>query len=156
VSFSISNELNKKLEHLKNLLSHVDPAMSTESLLTRLAELDLDKYDPVRKAERAKARQSARATAPKSARATAPKSARATAPKSARATARQTFRQGARNTKLVPPAEAKTPPILEEKPEWTSMAVNETGSPSSWQKESLMTPSEIGLRKSRYIASAAT
>ncbi len=54
VSFSISKELNDKLNHLKDLLGHVDPSMTTESLLERLAELGLDKYDPARRAERAK------------------------------------------------------------------------------------------------------
>ncbi len=56
VSFSISKELNEKLNHLKDLLGHVDPSMTTESLLERLAELGLAKYDPKRKAERASAR----------------------------------------------------------------------------------------------------
>jgi hypothetical protein len=56
VSFSISKELNDKLNHLKDLLSHVDPSMTTEGLLERLAELGLDKYDRRRRAQRARAR----------------------------------------------------------------------------------------------------
>lgn len=67
VSFSISAELNDKLNHLKDLLTHIDSAMTTETLLERLAELGLDKFDPIRKARRASkkadraARQSAKA-----------------------------------------------------------------------------------------------
>jgi hypothetical protein len=56
VSFSISKELNDKLNHLKDLLGHVDATMTMESLLDRLAELGLEKYDPSRKAARARAR----------------------------------------------------------------------------------------------------
>jgi hypothetical protein len=63
VSFSISKDLNVKLNQLKDLLSHVDPNMTTEHLLERLAELGLDKYDPQRKAARAKTRLSKRAKA---------------------------------------------------------------------------------------------
>ncbi len=55
VSFSISEELNQKLLRLKELLSHTNP--STEGLLDRLAELGLDKFDPKRKAARARSRQ---------------------------------------------------------------------------------------------------
>ncbi len=55
VSFTISEELNAKLETLKRLLAHVDSSMSTESLIERLAELGLEKFDPVRKAKRARA-----------------------------------------------------------------------------------------------------
>ncbi len=72
VSFSISKEFNDKLNHLKDLLGHVDPSMTTETLLARLAELGLDKYDPQRKAARAVVRsekksgdQKADATAPR-------------------------------------------------------------------------------------------
>jgi hypothetical protein len=54
VSFSISEELNQKLNRLKDLLSHTNP--STEDLLDRLAELGLDKFDPERKAVRARSR----------------------------------------------------------------------------------------------------
>jgi hypothetical protein len=60
ISFSISKELNEKLNHLKDLLSHVDPAMTTETLIERLSELGLDKYDPKRKAARAKVREEKR------------------------------------------------------------------------------------------------
>jgi hypothetical protein len=58
VSFSISEELNQKLTRLKELLSHTNP--STEELLDRLAEFSLDKFDPMRKAERARARSQAK------------------------------------------------------------------------------------------------
>lgn len=53
VSLSISSGLNEKLNHLKDLLAFVDPSMTTEALLERLVDLGLDKFDPVRKAERA-------------------------------------------------------------------------------------------------------
>ncbi len=56
ISFSISKELNDKLNHLKDLLGHVDPSMTTESLLERLVEVGLEKFDPKRRAERAKIR----------------------------------------------------------------------------------------------------
>ncbi len=56
VSFSISKELSDKLNQLKDLLGHVDPSMTTETLLEKLAELGLEKYDPARKVERAKRR----------------------------------------------------------------------------------------------------
>ncbi len=65
VSLSISKELNDKMNQLKDLLSHVDPSMTTESLLERLAELGLEKYDPQRKAERAKVRNVRRETVSK-------------------------------------------------------------------------------------------
>jgi hypothetical protein len=58
VSFSISDDLNQKLDRLKDLLSHSDPNLSMEALLERLAELGLDKFDPVRKAQRAESRAS--------------------------------------------------------------------------------------------------
>jgi hypothetical protein len=54
VSFSISEELNQKLNRLKDLLSHTNP--STEDLIDRLAELGLDKFDPERKAARVRSR----------------------------------------------------------------------------------------------------
>jgi hypothetical protein len=56
LSCSISEELYEKLEHLKNLMSHADAKMSTENLLSRLAEIALDRLDPFRKAERARKR----------------------------------------------------------------------------------------------------
>jgi hypothetical protein len=60
VSFSISEELNQKLNRLKDLLSHTNP--STEDLLDRLAELGLDKFDPDRKAARARSRRETQKT----------------------------------------------------------------------------------------------
>jgi hypothetical protein len=58
VIFSISEELNQKLTRLIELLSHTNP--STEDMLDRLAELGLDKFDPERKAARARARDQAK------------------------------------------------------------------------------------------------
>ena len=58
VSFSISAELNDKIDHLKALLSHTEANISTETLLERLVELGLDRHDPKRKAERAEMRNS--------------------------------------------------------------------------------------------------
>jgi hypothetical protein len=60
VSFSISDELNQKLNRLKDFLSQSNP--STEDLLDRLAELGLYKFDPERKAARAIARQQTQKT----------------------------------------------------------------------------------------------
>ena len=57
ISLTISEELNGKLNRLRDLLSHTDPNLSTEALIEKLAELGLDKYDPVRKANRANTRQ---------------------------------------------------------------------------------------------------
>jgi hypothetical protein len=56
VSFSISDELNQKLDRLKDLMSHSNPNLSTEKLLEKLVELGLEKLDPVRKAKRARDR----------------------------------------------------------------------------------------------------
>jgi hypothetical protein len=60
VSFTISKALHDKLNHLKDLLSHVDPNMTTESLIECLAELGLNKHDPARRAARARARRTNR------------------------------------------------------------------------------------------------
>lgn len=56
VSHSISTGLEEKLQRIKSLWSQVDPNMSREVMLDRMAELTLDQIDPVRKAERAHAR----------------------------------------------------------------------------------------------------
>jgi hypothetical protein len=53
LSISISHELLEKLENLKALLSHSNSNMSFEELFERLAEMGLEKLDPIRKAERA-------------------------------------------------------------------------------------------------------
>ncbi len=66
VSFSISKELNDKLNYLKDLLGHVDPSMTTEALLERLAELGLNKYDPQRVANRSQKRGEKKAKSQKS------------------------------------------------------------------------------------------
>lgn len=62
VSFSISAELNDKIDHLKSLLSHAEANLTTEHLLERLVELGLDRHDPKRKAARAESRSAKRAT----------------------------------------------------------------------------------------------
>ena len=56
VSHSISTDLEAKLQRIKDLWSNVDPTMSRETLLDRMAEITLDKIDPVRKAHRAAVR----------------------------------------------------------------------------------------------------
>ncbi len=56
VSHSVSVGLEEKLKRIKLLWSHVDPNMSREQLLNRMAEITLDRIDPARKAQRAKAR----------------------------------------------------------------------------------------------------
>ncbi|RYZ63438.1 MAG: hypothetical protein EOP05_23570, partial [Proteobacteria bacterium] len=50
---TISEELELKLRKLKALLAHAKPNLRTEELLEILVEIGLDKFDPVRKAERA-------------------------------------------------------------------------------------------------------
>ena len=45
----IDENLRKKLEDLKNLLSHKNPNMSYQELFSILAEMGLNKYDPRRK-----------------------------------------------------------------------------------------------------------
>ncbi len=72
VSFSISKELNEKLNHLKDLLGHVDPSMTTEALLDRLCELGLEQYDQRRKAERAAVRKEKRMKEPQQSKAANP------------------------------------------------------------------------------------
>ncbi|RYZ69249.1 MAG: HNH endonuclease, partial [Proteobacteria bacterium] len=53
ISHTVSSELENKLERIKALLSHVNPFMTREELLDYLAELALEKIDPVRKAQQA-------------------------------------------------------------------------------------------------------
>ena len=50
----VSENCHKKLEELKNLLSHRNPSMSYGGLLDILSDLALDKYDPRRKGKRKK------------------------------------------------------------------------------------------------------
>jgi hypothetical protein len=52
MNITISDRLEKKLRRLKSLLAHSDPSMTNEDLIDRMAELALEKFDPVRKAER--------------------------------------------------------------------------------------------------------
>ena len=63
VSHSISNELEDKLQRIRRLWSHIDPNMSRETMLDRMAELTLDQIDPLRKAKRAENRKVKTATA---------------------------------------------------------------------------------------------
>jgi hypothetical protein len=58
VSHSMSAKLEEKLQRIKLLWSHVDPNMSREELLDRMAEITLNQIDPLRKAERANRRRS--------------------------------------------------------------------------------------------------
>ncbi|RYZ81236.1 MAG: hypothetical protein EOP06_23880 [Proteobacteria bacterium] len=71
VTHTLSVEVEEKLERVRSLLYHVNPYMSREELLDQIAEIALDKLDPIRKAERAKKRsqKSALNRAQKSARA---------------------------------------------------------------------------------------
>ena len=56
VSHSLSVEVEEKLQRIKEIWSHVDPNMSREQLLDRMAEIVLNQVDPVRKAKRIEAR----------------------------------------------------------------------------------------------------
>ena len=56
VSHSVSVALEEKLRRIKLLWSHVDPNMSREDLLGRMAEITLDQIDPLRKTERTRKR----------------------------------------------------------------------------------------------------
>ena len=56
VSHSLSNETEAKLHRIKMLWSHIDPNMSRDQLLSRMAEITLDQIDPVRKAARSHSR----------------------------------------------------------------------------------------------------
>jgi hypothetical protein len=53
VSHSLSNEVEAKIQRIKMLWSHVDPNMSREQILDRMAEITLDHIDPFRKSDRA-------------------------------------------------------------------------------------------------------
>ena len=56
VSHSLSVEVEEKLQRIKEIWSHVDPNMSREQLLNRMAEIVLNQVDPVRKAKRIEAK----------------------------------------------------------------------------------------------------
>ncbi|RYZ66529.1 MAG: hypothetical protein EOP05_18990, partial [Proteobacteria bacterium] len=56
---TISAELEAKIRKLKGLLAHSAPNLRSEELLEMLVELGLEKFDPVRKAERSAARKAA-------------------------------------------------------------------------------------------------
>jgi hypothetical protein len=110
VSFSISEELNQKLNRLKDLLSHTNP--STEDLLDRLAEIGLDKFDPDRKAARARSRRETQKTetglsfdvSPQNAK-TSP-SSQASSQRSSRSPPRTTIQDSQQvSTQMTPPSE---------------------------------------------------
>lgn len=52
LSLSISEELNKKLDRLRSLMSDSNPNMGTEDLLEHLANIALEKLDPLLKKSR--------------------------------------------------------------------------------------------------------
>ncbi len=60
LSVSISEELHKKINRLKNIWSHSNPDLSTEILLEKVIEMALDKVDPIRISRRLEGRRSAR------------------------------------------------------------------------------------------------
>lgn len=53
IKYSITSELDAKLERLKQIWSHSNPSMSHEELIEKMTELALKAVDPLRKAERA-------------------------------------------------------------------------------------------------------
>jgi hypothetical protein len=55
ISHTISNELEEKLERIKNLRSHVNPYLSREELLDYMADVTLDQIDSDGKAARVEA-----------------------------------------------------------------------------------------------------
>gem|GEM_PF-1169539 len=61
IETTISIEALQKLNELRDVLSHVKPSMTFGDLIARLAEDGLEKYSPLRKAERAKRRLERRA-----------------------------------------------------------------------------------------------
>jgi 5-methylcytosine-specific restriction endonuclease McrA len=60
MNLSVENELIGKLDKIKGLLSHVNPNMNYEQLLEAMAEIALDKLDPVRKAKKAEKKKEGR------------------------------------------------------------------------------------------------
>ena len=80
LTFLISEELNKKVNRLRDLHSASDSNMSLEALLERLVELGLDKHDPIRKANRAAARSAKAASDPSPTKATSDQLANAANP----------------------------------------------------------------------------
>ncbi len=52
IKLVVDDELKNKLDQLKNLLSHTNPNMSYQELISRLAEMGLDRLDPARRADR--------------------------------------------------------------------------------------------------------
>ncbi|RYZ81137.1 MAG: HNH endonuclease [Proteobacteria bacterium] len=56
LNLTISEELEQDIRKLKSLLAHSQSEMTTEHLLERLVELGLERFDPVRKAERSQKR----------------------------------------------------------------------------------------------------
>ena len=64
ISYASSSALEKNLEQIKLIWSHVDPNMSREDLLIRMSEVVLEQIDPQRKATRAAARKGRSTEAP--------------------------------------------------------------------------------------------
>lgn len=64
ISYASSAALEKNLDRIKLIWSHVDPNMSREDLLMRMSEIVLEQVDPVRKADRAMARKAMAAANP--------------------------------------------------------------------------------------------
>ncbi|RYZ70943.1 MAG: hypothetical protein EOP05_12605 [Proteobacteria bacterium] len=60
VTHTVSVHVEEKLDRIKGLLAHVNPYMNREELLDAIAEIALDKLDPIRKAERARKREAKR------------------------------------------------------------------------------------------------
>ncbi len=63
LSVSISEDLHKKINRLKDLWSHSNPDLSTEVLLEKVVEMALEKVDPVRINERLEGRRIVRESA---------------------------------------------------------------------------------------------
>lgn len=60
LKFTVTDVLEQKIRKLKGLLAHSCPNMKTEELFETLVELGLEKFDPVRRAERAEKREDAK------------------------------------------------------------------------------------------------
>lgn len=68
ITYTASVKVEEKLDRLKEILAHVNPYMSREELIEYIAEIALDKLDPIRKAQRIQKRAERSAKSPRSAR----------------------------------------------------------------------------------------
>lgn len=59
ITYTVAVEVENKFNRLKELLAHVNPYMSREELFDYIAEIALEKLDPIRKAKRAAKRAAA-------------------------------------------------------------------------------------------------